>query len=36
VALAIAILTPSSVFLLFDKVLQVRFPRGLFTNWYYG
>lgn len=36
VAIAIAILTPSSVFLLFDKVLQVRFPRGLFTNWYYG
>ena len=36
VALAIAILTPSSVFLLFDTVLRVRFPRGLFTNWYYG
>jgi len=36
VALATAILTPSSVFLLFDHVLQVRFPRGLFTNWYYG
>lgn len=36
VALAVAILTPSSVFLLFDTVLQVRFPRGLFTNWYYG
>lgn len=36
VALTIAILTPSSVFLLFDTVLRVRFPRGLFTNWYYG
>lgn len=36
VALAIAIVTPTSVFLLFDSVLQVRFPRGLFTNWYYG
>ncbi len=36
VALAIAIITPSSIFLLFDTVLRVRFPRGLFTNWYYG
>lgn len=36
VALAISILTPSTVFLLFDMVLRVRFPRGLFTNWYYG
>ena len=36
VALAISILTPSSIFVLFDTVLQVRFPRGLFTNWYYG
>ncbi len=36
VALGIAVLTPSTVFLLFDEVLQIRFPRGLFTNWYYG
>ncbi len=35
-ALAVAIITPSSIFLLFDTVLRVRFPRGLFTNWYYG
>lgn len=33
---AIALLTPASIFLLFDKVLQVRFPRGILTNWYYG
>lgn len=36
VALAVSVITPSTVFLLFDKVLQIRFPRGLFTNWYYG
>ena len=31
-----AILTPFLVFLLFDIVLRIRFPRGLITNWYYG
>jgi hypothetical protein len=31
-----AILTPVTLFLLFDKVLQIRFPRGIITNWYYG
>lgn len=36
VALAISVITPSTVFLLFDEVLRIRFPRGLFTNWYYG
>lgn len=36
VAGATALLTPIVIFLLFDKVLQVRFPRGLLTNWYYG
>ena len=36
VALANAILTPLFVFLLFDLVLRIRFPRGLITNWYYG
>jgi len=36
VALANAILTPLFVFLLFDMVLRIRFPRGLITNWYYG
>lgn len=36
VAAAVALITPISVFLLFDKVLRIRFPRGILTNWYYG
>lgn len=36
VAAAIALITPTVIFFLFDLVLRVRFPRGLFTNWYYG
>ncbi|MGI9318859.1 MAG: tripartite tricarboxylate transporter TctB family protein, partial [bacterium] len=36
VALAVAVITPVTIFFLFDLVLRVRFPRGLFTNWYYG
>ena len=36
VALAVALISPFSIFILFDLVLRVRFPRGLFTNWYYG
>ena len=36
IAAANAILTPFLVFLLFDMVLRIRFPRGLITNWYYG
>ena len=36
VAAASALITPLAIFFLFDKVLQVRFPRGLLTNWYYG
>ncbi len=32
----VAIVTPLSIFLLFDLVLRIRFPRGLLTNWYYG
>lgn len=36
VAALVALVTPAAVFLLFDLVLRVRFPRGLFTNWYYG
>ena len=36
VSLTNAIITPFSVFLLFDYVLQVRFPRGWLTNIYYG
>ena len=33
---AVALVTPLTMFLLFDLVLKVRFPRGLLTNWYYG
>ena len=36
IAGAVAIATPTIIFLLFDLVLRVRFPRGLVTNWYYG
>lgn len=36
VAGAAALITPTAIFFLFDLVLRVRFPRGLFTNWYYG
>ena len=36
VAAALALVTPASIFFLFDLVLRVRFPRGLLTNWYYG
>lgn len=36
VAGALALATPAVIFFLFDKALRVRFPRGLFTNWYYG
>jgi len=36
IAAANAIITPFLVFLLFDIVLRIRFPRGLITNWYYG
>jgi len=36
VAAVNAVVTPLVIFLLFDKVLQVRFPRGIITNWYYG
>jgi hypothetical protein len=36
VAGTLALATPVSIFFLFDLVLRVRFPRGLFTNWYYG
>ena len=32
----LALVTPLSIFLLFDTVLKVRFPRGVLTNWYYG
>jgi hypothetical protein len=36
VAGTLAVVTPVSVFFLFDSVLKIRFPRGLLTNWYYG
>ena len=31
-----AIITPGAIFILFDYVLQIRFPRGILTNIYYG
>lgn len=36
VAMVTALLTPLVIFLLFDNVLKIRFPRGVLTNWYYG
>jgi putative tricarboxylic transport membrane protein len=36
ISLTNAIVTPLSIFFLFDYVLQVRFPRGWLTNIYYG
>ena len=36
VAAATALATPITIFLLFDLVLKIRFPRGILTNWYYG
>ena len=36
VAAGVSLATPLSLFFLFDEVLQIRFPRGLITNWYYG
>ena len=36
VALVLALVAPATIFILFDSVLKVRFPRGLLTNWYYG
>ena len=32
----VALGTPATIFTVFDLVLRVRFPRGFFTNWYYG
>ena len=31
-----ALVTPIAIFILFDEVLRIRFPRGIITNWYYG
>lgn len=36
VAVLLAVVTPLTIFLLFDSVLRIRFPRGLFTNWWYS
>lgn len=36
VAATVALVTPISIFLLFDSVLRIRFPRGILMNWYYG
>lgn len=36
VAATVALVTPILIFLLFDSVLKVRFPRGILMNWYYG
>ena len=36
VAFGNAVVTPFLIFLLFDMVLRIRFPRGILTNWYYG
>ncbi|MEJ6393910.1 tripartite tricarboxylate transporter TctB family protein [Gymnodinialimonas sp. 2305UL16-5] len=32
----VALISPALVFLLFDQVFEVRFPRGLLTNFWYG
>lgn len=32
----VAIVSPALVFLLFDMVFRIRFPRGLLTNLWYG
>lgn len=36
VAGSLALVAPLSIFILFDTVLKVRFPRGVLMNWYYG
>lgn len=33
--LAIAVVLPAAIFLLFDLVLEIRFPRGVLTSLYY-
>ena len=36
VAALVSVGTTALIFFAFDLVLEVRFPRGLFTDWYYG
>ncbi len=35
-AAMVAIVTPVTIFFLFDLVLKIRFPRGILTELYYG
>jgi putative tricarboxylic transport membrane protein len=32
----VSVLSPTLIFLLFDQVFRIRFPRGLLTNIWYG
>jgi putative tricarboxylic transport membrane protein len=32
----VSVLSPALIFLLFDQVFRIRFPRGLLTNIWYG
>ena len=34
--LGIGLMMPALIFLLFDQVFEIRFPRGLLTNLWYG
>ncbi len=36
VAAVLALGTTAAIFFSFDLVLEVRFPRGILTDWYYG
>lgn len=36
VAALVALLTPGIIFFTFDQALEVRFPRGILTNLWYG
>ena len=36
VAALVALVTPAVIFFVFDQVVQIRFPRGILTNLWYG
>jgi putative tricarboxylic transport membrane protein len=36
IAALVSVTVPLTLFILFDEVLKIRFPRGIITNWYYG
>lgn len=36
VVAAVGLLVPVAIFFLFDQVFEIRFPRGLLTNMWYG